>query len=414
MPRLRVLLAVILGLATPLGALADRPPSSWTPPRPPTAQQVLVVVSPQFHAEELNAVVAGFADRGAAVTVSTPADMAALSQGLRPELLHPMPGPGGEELRKPVEVIGFTDAIADQRFNKVVLVGGGWHPEFYTYDPAAKRYELSPPHYADDLFRLIRTCLDSGGVLGAYGAGLYPVVLSGSLPRGTPLATYSCGDLLTAAGKGQYKTIVPLGPPKKGWAPAQVYYAHGSWGLVTVSVPNAWYGPDEGALLMEHYGAAIEAFVAALEDAFYGALSPGVVATIEPVLPRKEIAYPKARHPQVEEFVVTGALDAKNQPADRSGVFTSQHAQLVVWLKLRDVCASLRIEVKVYAPLGRLWERMAGATTDPKEKGVNCFRTYTGSFTRSFDPATRPVGTWWVEGFVDGVHAFTKTFEVTK
>ncbi len=251
---------------------------------PSSPQQLLVVVSPDFHIGELTGLLAGFADKGGKVYVTSPGDTQALWESIeshRPDLLHPMTD------REPVRVLDFDVATKSGGFDKVVLAGGGWYGQFFAFDPEAREMRIDIPAYAEGLFGLVGQTLAGGKTLGAYGSGLYPLVLSGEMPPGTEFAAYACVDLVDSArAQGLSPQVVPklqrmddMGRPVPD---AQIYYAHGSWRLVTASVPNAWYGPDEGELLVERYGEALEQFIDAVEDAYHDTLAPGLVATIEP------------------------------------------------------------------------------------------------------------------------------------
>ncbi len=251
---------------------------------PSTPQRVLVVVSPQFHPGELTGLLAGFADRGAKVYVTTPGDAQALRESIgyhRSDLLYPQ----GD--REPVEVLDFDTPTGSPDFDKVVLAGGQWYRQFFTFDPAAREMRTETPAYAESLFGLVGQMLTDGKAVGAYGSGLYPLVLSGEVPSGTEFAAYYCGDLIQSAKEQSLSPQLPPGLERKDdkgrpVPDAQIHCAHGSWRLVTASVPNAWYGRDEGELLMERYGEALSQFVDAVEDAYHDILAPGLVGTIEP------------------------------------------------------------------------------------------------------------------------------------
>lgn len=252
---------------------------------PSTPQQVLVVVSPEFHPGELNALLAGFANKGAKVYVTSPGDVQALWESIAyhgPELLHPM----GD--REPVEVLDLDAATGSPSFDKMVLVGGQWYRQFFVFDQEAREMRTDMPAYAEDLFGLVGQMLTDGKTLGAYGSGLYPLVLSNKVPSGTKFAAYYCADLIQVAKEQSLSPQLPPGLERRddikprSVPDAQIYFAHGSWRLVTASVPNAWYGRDEGELLMERYGEALSRFVDAVEDAYNDILVPGLVESLEP------------------------------------------------------------------------------------------------------------------------------------
>lgn len=268
----RIAVVVVSALAGGILALADGPPPGWQPSPAPTPQRVLLIVSPTFHAKELSAFVGRFQAKGAEVFVTAPGN-----PKFPPEAVGPDVG-----------VMDFTAAMERRDFHKVILAGGGWYPEFFRSDPGTKTTKRVEPPYAKSLFSFLKAVLGARKTLGAYGSGLYPLVLSGAVPPGTPIAAYPCGDLIEAVAMAG---LVPRVPGKGGYdakgrpvTPAQGCFATGSWRLVTMSVPNAWYDPDEGALLMDRYGEALQEFIELLEDAFYAptTLTPGLVATIEP------------------------------------------------------------------------------------------------------------------------------------
>ena len=118
------------------------------------------------------------------------------------------------------------------------------------------------PNYVYASFDVIGNALDLGLPIAGVGSGIYPFIFSDLLPPGVQVAAYDCPDLYGSAEQHGLVPIVAKGDPPAGsyqhGADAQVVIdqANGSW-IGTASVPDTWYGDDQGSDLWAHYGGTV-------------------------------------------------------------------------------------------------------------------------------------------------------------
>jgi len=172
------------------------------------------------------------------------------------------------------------DGLSGLNYDGVLFAGAGWYDATYFRQMQGQ----AMPFYVSASFDVIGNALDLGLPIVGIGSGLYPLIYSELLPPGTQVATYDCPDLSGSAEQRGLAPIVAKGEPPPGSsqigpnAEIVIDQANGSW-IGTVSVPDTWYGDDEGSDLWAHYGDTVvellESFSAAvLASAEARAVSP--------------------------------------------------------------------------------------------------------------------------------------------
>lgn len=247
------------------------------------AQTVLLVVPPTLHNWELVAVLREFVAEGSRIVVTqmgtqTHDDVDGLRERI-PEhflslILGPSTGPS-------VEVLPSTDATA-RTYNKTLVLGAGWYDEYF----ASSGYSRpTNPSYADELYTFIREFVSGGGVLGAIGSGLYPIIFSSVLPEDAQLPAYPCPDLIDVIIVAGYQPLPMAEIPRiDGTWPSLVTIdiaqipINGSQVFVT-PIPNSWYPlTDEfGELLISDYGHDYSNMITSIENAHFQITYPCVV-----------------------------------------------------------------------------------------------------------------------------------------
>ncbi len=169
-------------------------------------------------------------------------------------------------------------------YSAVLLVGNGWYEDTYL----AQMRGSPQPAYVHDAFALIRSAVNNGvGAIGAVGPGAYALALSSALPFGTQIACYGCPDLIDAcAGSGLKPIIGPTAPgtPASTWpaGSAVVTSEAGNVAIVTTPIPSTWYGPEDGAALVSHYGSLITQFIQEVTASVSPTPGPATPGGLEP------------------------------------------------------------------------------------------------------------------------------------
>jgi len=242
-------------------------------------QSVLLLVPADFHDSELQTLLQEFVGNEADIYVASmnSADPAgsigvdALTSRIPEHFFHLHPGLSGGPH---VSVIGSEEALG-RLFDKVLVVGRGWYDDYFA--PGGQSEPVDPP-YASGLYAFFQQALGNGTVIGAVGAGTYPVVFSGVLPPESTVAAYPCGDLIrTLRGRGHQPAIASSAKRADGsWPPVVTV----EFSRVSVSgctalfapIPNSWYDNTDadGELLVTDYGVHYSNFVRSVEDAYEG------------------------------------------------------------------------------------------------------------------------------------------------
>ena len=241
------------------------------------SQSVLINLPKEYHIEELVQIVQQFVDAEADIYISSvdtlsQADVAALCARIPARFFNLQPGLSGGPR---VTVIAASEQF-DRNFDKAVFLGGGWYDEYF--EPSGYSH-LTQPGYADDLYGWVQQLVTEGAVVGAVGAGLYPVVYSGILPPSALVPAYPCPDLITAIAEQGYTPIEAAQTPRSDgtWPPlvaAEVHVSdttYAEWSRVVMSpIPNSWYDktPRFGALLVDDYTKPYQETFDAIEAAY--------------------------------------------------------------------------------------------------------------------------------------------------
>lgn len=237
-------------------------------------QKVLLHLPANFHNEELEHVLQHFVDREADVFVTTvdtlsAGDVAALTARIPERFFNLMPGLSGGPR---VTVIPSMVSIEFQ-YDKVIFFGAGWYDEYF----AASGYTgPTDPSYASGLYWFINRTISEHGIIGAIGAGVYPVIFSGALPPDASVPNYPCPDLITATNEQGYQPIQAEETPRPDgtWPPLVTVEVHAeavnSATVFMTPIPNSWYPlTDEfGRQLVEDYTDPYQDAFDAIEAAY--------------------------------------------------------------------------------------------------------------------------------------------------
>jgi hypothetical protein len=242
------------------------------------SQSVLINLPKEYHIEELVQMVQPFVDAEADIYISSvdtlsQADVAALTARIPARFFNLQPGLSGGPR---VTVIAASEQF-ERHFDKALFLGGGWYDEYF--EPSGYT-QSTQPAYADDLYEWTESLVTEGAVIGAVGAGLYPVVYSGILPAGAVVPAYPCPDLISVIAEQGYQPVEAAQTPRSDgtWPPlvaAEVTVSdttYAEWSRVVMSpIPNSWYDttPRFGALLVDDYTEPYQESVNAIEDAYH-------------------------------------------------------------------------------------------------------------------------------------------------
>lgn len=141
---------------------------------------------------------------------------------------------------------------------------------------------------------------------------------------------------------------------------------------------------------------------------------PGGPGPEEEEPPPEEPEYPEEPYPALSDCTIAHAVDDQGEPVDRNPVFGSLDAAAVCWLRISPLCEPVRVRVEVYDAQGRRYDTYTTTAPNPADYGVDCIRKFTTYYEIPLGPSgSRPVGTWWVEIYIDDVLSCTLEFEVT-
>lgn len=239
----------------------------------PDGEQTAVVCLPPsfygqlgYHASEFKQVAQGLLDEGASQIVVVPWDPL---QAPEVERLADQVDPTGDI----VTVFPWEELPPNTGYDKAIWLGGmGWYPLAY--------HEL-PEDEEEGILEGTREIAERADTIAAVGTGLYPLIMSGVFPPWTPVAVYPCMDLMETCVMNQVEPLPPQGQAQQGpdgrpLPPAKLLFAQADGKrFFTASIPDGWYAPGEEDLLLQHYGAALDAFVTYLEQAWRGEIAPG-------------------------------------------------------------------------------------------------------------------------------------------
>jgi hypothetical protein len=249
-------------------------------------QSVLLNLPESFHVEELTQVLQQFVNAEADIYVSSihtlsTADVTALQSDIPARFFNLMAGSSGGPR---VTVISASEQL-ERHFDKVVFLGGGWYDEYFK--PSGYT-ESRQPDYADDLYAWTQQLVTENVVIGAIGAGLYPLVYSGILEPGTLVPVYPCDDLVDVVIEQGYTPITVGQTPRSdgSWPPivdADVYvgdavFVEGARAVMS-PIPNSWYDTTQqfGNLLVDDHSWGYIDAITTLENTHYQVTLPSAI-----------------------------------------------------------------------------------------------------------------------------------------
>jgi len=249
-------------------------------------QSVVLDLPEEFHVDELAAVLQQFVNAEADIYISSvhtvsDADVAALRALIPSRFFNLQPGLSGGPR---VTVIPVGEQLT-RDFDKAVFLGGGWYDEYFK--PSGYR-ESTQPDYADELYGWVRRMVTQQAVIGAIGAGIYPLVYSDILLPGAWVPAYPCSDLITVITRQGYTPFEHQTTPRSdgAWPPlvsAKAYVgdevAVEGARVVITAIPNSWYDTTatHGALLVDDYQWEYVNTVAVLENTHLHLVHPTAV-----------------------------------------------------------------------------------------------------------------------------------------
>ena len=249
-------------------------------------QSVLLLLPERFHDEELVHVLQQFVDREADIYITSlnatsTAGVDALKARVPERFFNLQPGlSGGPQVTVIPSFMSF-----EFKYDKTVSLGAGWYDEYFT--PSGFKGP-EDPSFSRGLYWFLGRQVSDHGVVGAIGAGVYPVIFSGILPQGSTVPAYPCPDLVTAISDQGYTpkqasteprsddiAAPPLVPIVTGQDTDGCFLieqpVNGST-VVMTPIPNSWYPTDDGLgpVLISDYADGYINAIDAVENAFAG------------------------------------------------------------------------------------------------------------------------------------------------
>ena len=270
---LAILCASLLGVAQPMSKVGT--------------QSVLLILPEKFHVEELVYVLQRLVDREADIYVTSvgtasPNDVAALKARIPTRFFSLQPGlSGGPRITVFPSMMSF-----EFMYNKAICLGAGWYDEYFAPSGYTKP---THPSYSDGLYWCLRRQVSDHGVVTAIGAGVYPVIYSGVLPKGSTVPAYPCPDLVKAIPDQGYEPKQAPSEPRRDDAAGPPLVPIVPYGdmqdlflidqpvnggrVVMTPIPNSWYSTDNGAggLLISDYADDYTNAIDAVENLLAGA-----------------------------------------------------------------------------------------------------------------------------------------------
>ena len=205
----------------------------------------IVVFAPSdYHAEYLKASVEELASYGHSLVLTA--------------------GSGGNQLYEALgglptgtHIVSYEQVLSLD-YHGVLFIGSGWYDDTYYTS-----HQGNPmPDYVSTATAVAKQALERGLPLAAAGAGVYVFPYTSTFEPGTEFSAYDCEDLWSTIEDHGYTPMVSRGLPPAGshqyGADAQLVISQsGSSWVGTTSVPDTWYGLDNGEDLWSHYGSAV-------------------------------------------------------------------------------------------------------------------------------------------------------------
>ncbi len=129
--------------------------------------------------------------------------------------------------------------------------------------------------------------------------------------------------------------------------------------------------------------------------------------------PKERPDEPEAKNPWLEACLIAERLDDSGQPVNLNPTFTGSHDQGYFGFRLSPLCEPLEFRIEVYDASGTRRHTASGTTVDPGEYGVDCLGTYTNWQPFPLGPTdSRPLGSWWVELYLEDQLVCVSPFQV--
>ena len=248
-------------------------------------QSVLLLLPERFHDEELVHVLQQFVDRDADIYITSldatsTAGVDALKARVPERFFNLQPGlSGGPQVTVIPSFMSF-----EFKYDKTVTLGAGWYDEYFS--PSGFNGP-EDPSFSRGLYWFLGRQVSEHGVVGAIGAGVYPLIFSGVLPQGSTVPAYPCRDLVTAiSDQGYEPKQAPTEPRSDDAGPPLVPIVTGQdtdgcflieqpvngSHVVMTPIPNSWYATanGSGALLISDYADDYINVIDAVENSFAG------------------------------------------------------------------------------------------------------------------------------------------------
>ena len=222
------------------------------------ANDVLVVLPPNFHCAEVNETARQLSQYGLGTVV--------VGVDVSGSCLSRLPGNAA------VKPLSTSDVGA---YAAVVFEGYGWYSDWFL--PV---YRGQPaPSFAPVVSDLVKSAIDHQVPLAMAGPGGYAYLASGHAYASSTLAVYDCPEYYGYCYQLGVTPVIAQGDPPAGspqYGPDADLIVDDSKGtlLISSSIPTTWYGLAGGDLVVEHYQTAYDEFFSAVADAAKAPHSP--------------------------------------------------------------------------------------------------------------------------------------------
>jgi len=257
-----VLAGLMIGSMLPSAVLADEGGGGY---------RVLIFLPERFHDEELKQTLEAHAYTGAEIHVAGlgAVDAAGVSalQARIDRVFDALKFPDTNV----IAIKGANVSVMD--YDLFITQGAGWYDTFFK----PLDYRAPDPTVGEPYYDWYKDAVTADSVIGAIGAGTYPLLFSGILPYDYEVPLYKCDDLIDVVESYGYSSSWSERIPRSDgtWPPlyepkSTVQDVNGA--VVGISsIPNSWYRTDDifGPLLIEEHGPHYTDFFTQLTQARY-------------------------------------------------------------------------------------------------------------------------------------------------
>ena len=233
--------------------------------------RVLIFLPERFHDEELKQTLEAHAYTGAEIHVTgmTAVDAAGVAalQSRIDKVFDALKFP-----ETTVIAVKGVD-VSVMKYDLFITQGAGWYDTYFK----PLDYEAPDPTVGEPYYDWYKDAVSAHSVVGAIGAGTYPLLFSGILPYDYEVPAYKCYDLIELLETYGYPSISTERIPRDdgSWPPLyepQINLQNVNGAKVGISsIPNSWYRTDDifGPLLIEEYQQDYTDFFTRLTQARY-------------------------------------------------------------------------------------------------------------------------------------------------